>query len=187
MKLSDIKEKAMQVYKKIGKKTVIIVCALLVVGTAVILNFLLRGPEDPANSGLVDSKTDLSDLSAAVDASKDTNSEYFASMALNRQSAREEAIEVLQSVVNSENAVEDMKSQAAEDMKQIALDIENESNIETLIMAKGFKQCIAVISGENASIIVESDGLLPNEISQIKEIAYEQAGIMPENLKIIER
>ena len=54
-------------------------------------------------------------------------------------------------------------------------------------MAKGFEECVAIISGDNASIIVKSDGLLPNEVAQITEIVYEQAGILPTNMNIVEK
>ncbi|MBQ3616480.1 MAG: SpoIIIAH-like family protein, partial [Anaerotignum sp.] len=50
-----------------------------------------------------------------------------------------------------------------------------------------FSQCIAVISNENCNVIVESDGLAPGEVAQITEIVYEQAGIHPTNLKIVEK
>ena len=70
---------------------------------------------------------------------------------------------------------------------RIALDIEREANIETLVTAKGFAQCVAVVNGDSANVIVKSDGLLPNEIAQINEIVYEQAGIVPANVKIIEK
>ena len=65
--------------------------------------------------------------------------------------------------------------------------IENESNIETLIKAKGFEECVAVINGEKANVIVKSEGLQPNDLSQILEIVYLQAGILPENVTIMEK
>ena len=65
--------------------------------------------------------------------------------------------------------------------------METESNIETLIVAKGFEECVAVISDGSVSIVVKSEGLLPAQISQINEIVYEQSGISPTNVKIIER
>ena len=65
--------------------------------------------------------------------------------------------------------------------------MEAESNIESLIVAKGFEECVAVISDGSVSIVVKSDGLKPAQISQINEIVYEQAGIKPVNVKIIER
>ena len=112
---------------------------------------------------------------------------YFESMQLSRRQARDEAMEVLKSVADSATAVEEMKSDALDSIAQIARDIECEANIETLILAKGFAQCIAVVNGDAASIIVKTDGLLPSEIAQISEIVYEQAGILPTNLKIIEK
>ena len=65
--------------------------------------------------------------------------------------------------------------------------MEAESNIETLIVAKGFEECVAVISGESVNIVVKSDGLQAAQISQINEIVYEQSGILPVNIKIIQR
>ena len=62
-----------------------------------------------------------------------------------------------------------------------------ESNIETLIVAKGFAECVAVISGEDASIVVKSDGLNAAQLAQINEIVYSEAGISPVNITIIER
>lgn len=44
-----------------------------------------------------------------------------------------------------------------------------------------------MISGDKCNVIVESSGLLPGEFAQISEIVYEQAGIIPDNLKIIEK
>lgn len=72
-------------------------------------------------------------------------------------------------------------------MSQIAKDIEREANIETLIEAKGFSDCVAVVNGSTVSIVVKSEGLLPNDIAQINEIVYEQTGVEPVNVKIVER
>ena len=44
-----------------------------------------------------------------------------------------------------------------------------------------------MIKDESASIVVKSDGLQAAQISQINEIVYEQAGISPVNIKIIQR
>ena len=101
--------------------------------------------------------------------------------------ARDEALEVLQSVVDNDEAVEATKEQAISEISKIADDIRMESNIETLIMSKGFEQCVAVINGDLVNIIVKSDGLLANEVAQINEIVYEQTGAVPSNVKIIEK
>ena len=79
------------------------------------------------------------------------------------------------------------KEQALADIATIAATIETEANIESLIKAKGFEECVAVINGDKANIIVKSDGLKPNELSQILEIVYLQADILPANVTISEK
>jgi stage III sporulation protein AH len=93
---------------------------------------------------------------------------------------------VLQTVVDSEDALESTKDQALFDISRIALEIAQESDIEALVKAKGFEQCVAVISGESVSVIVKNDGeLLPGQAAQISEIVYQQTGILPTNVKIL--
>ena len=57
----------------------------------------------------------------------------------------------------------------------------------SLIQAKGFEECIAVISDGKATVIVQTDGLLASEVAQINDIVYNQSGILPTNLTIIEK
>ena len=56
-------------------------------------------------------------------------------------------------------------------------------------MAKGFEDCVAVINGDTATVVVKSrdETLLATDIAQINEIVYEQAQIMPVNITITER
>lgn len=185
MKLRELMEKGKALCKKAGTKTLIAMCAVLVLGCAVVLNFILGGGE-PANPG---SKMaiDLTSSGEQTSLKPDEVQDYFASISLQRKQARDEAVEVLKTVSESDTALEEAKQAALTDINKIARDIEAEANIESLIQAKGFAQCVAVISEEKCSVIVESTGLLPGEAAQISEIVYEQAGILPENLKIIER
>ncbi len=187
-RIDHAKDKTVAAVNKIGRKGTVVICAVLLVGVAVLLNFLLFGGSDGNNGGLA---VDMGNLSANGDGVNDDNTStvynYFEAMQLSRKQARDEAMEVLLSVAESSTAVEEMKSEAMDSIAQIAKDIENETNIETLILAKGFEKCVAVVNGDTASIIVQSEGLLPSEIAQISEIVYEQAGIIPANLKIIEK
>lgn len=187
MKFDELKEKAKALAGKIGRKGIIVTASVIVIGIAVILNFILLGSD---SSDGITPAVDLSDISnkgEEADAVQNNSEDYFATMALSRQQARDEAIGVLQGVVDSKDAVEDMKNGAMEDIRRIAAEIKTEANIESLIISKGFEQCVAVVNGDSASIVVSSDGLLPNEISQISEIVYEQAGVLPSNLNIIEK
>ena len=94
---------------------------------------------------------------------------------------------MLQGVVDDADALDSAKEQALADIAAIAATIEKEANIESLIKAKGFEECVAVINGDKANIIVKSEGLQPNQLSQILEIVYLQADILPENVTIAER
>ena len=174
---------------KFGKRNIIIVCAVVLIGLAVYLNYLWYY-DSVSNIGYGDNNmSDQSgeDLNVSVEA-EDTSEAYFSATQLSRQQARDEALEVLEKVVSSEDALEVTKEQALEDISRIAAEIEKESNIEALIVAKGFEKCIAVVNGENASIIVKSDEeLVSSQIAQISEIVYTSAGILPANTKIIRK
>ena len=171
-------EKAGGFLRRIGTRNIVIMSSLLLIGVAVVLNFVLFGNSSP--------KISDGEQLGAVDEKPYVEDSYFASAQLSRQQARDQAIAVLQSVVAS-TSDEVSRDQANADISRIASEIQTEAAIETLIKSKGFEECVAVISEGNASVIVRSDGLLPNELSQIKEIVWEQAGIDPLNIKIIEK
>jgi stage III sporulation protein AH len=171
-------------FLKIGKRNLIIAGAVALIGAAVILNFVMFGgaPKD-GYSGY----DEPSGLTGNGEGQMNASDTYFASAQVSRQRARDEAMEVLQSVVENEGAVEAVKTQALADLSKLAMAIEQEANIETLIMAKGFEKCVAVISGDTARIIVSGTGLTPAQIAQINEIVYEQASITPVNITITEK
>ena len=183
MKFKEIGEKIKSLTSKAGKKTLIVVCSVLVLGCVVALSFILTDKTGGISKKLA---IDLSKVGTETTLAE-TGEDYFAAVSLQRNQARAEAVEVLKTVSENEDAVEEAKQAALDDINKIAMDIEREANIETLVQSKGFKQCVAVISNDTCSIIVESDGLMQNEIAQISEIVYEQAGILPENLKIVEK
>lgn len=173
--------------KKIGMRNMVIAGSVLLIGLAVVLNFIMFGNSQPA-VGEGDVLGTGLEAENSNDAAKGTDGDaYFASAQLNRKQARDQALAVLQTVVDSSTADVTAKEQASSDISRIASEIQAEANIETLIKSKGFEECVAVIGEGSASIIVRADGLLPNELSQIKEIVYEQAGIDPIGIKIIEQ
>ena len=176
--INQVKEFA----KKMGKRNWIIIGSVLLIGIAVYLNFILYGGQsEPVADNL-----DLSETPIAVE-NNQSEEDYFAMTQISRQRARDEAIDVLQTVVDSEDALAEAKDAALAEISAIALEIENEANIEMLVKSKGFEECVAVISGDAASIVVKTDTLLPNEVAQITEIVYDQAGILPTNLNIIQK
>ena len=73
-------------------------------------------------------------------------------------------------------------------MQVIATEIEKEANIETLLKSKGFSACVALLNGDNATIIVSNaDGsteLSATQLAQINTVVYEQAKILPTSINI---
>ncbi len=182
-----------KVWKKFGVRNLVIVLSVLLIGVAVYVNWTLFGGADNVD----DPKDDLTGAqtnadgengsSTPADGDQNDNTSFFAASQIERQRARDEAIEVLQSVVDDASALDVAKEQALADIAAIAATIEREANIESLIKAKGFEECVAVINGDKANIIVKSEGLKPNELSQILEIVYLQADILPANVTISEK
>lgn len=169
---------------RIGTRNIIIASSLVLIGAAVILNFVFFGNSQPA---VADGEPLGETGGEVVEDAVYAEDSYFASAQLSRQQSRDQAIAVLQTVIASSTADAATKEAASADINRIASEIQTEANIETLIKSKGFEECVAVISEGTASVIVASDGLMPNELSQIKEIVWEQAGIDPVNIKIIEK
>ena len=178
-------EKKKWTLPKFNRRTVAIACAVLLVAVAVVLNVVLfsgdRVSDDPApdaGSGMVDNSTGNS-TTTDVDG-------YFSATQVSRQRARDEALEVLQGVVDNAEADEATKTAALMEIADLARAMEAEANIETLVVSKGFSQCVAVINGDTCSVVVKNEGTLsPAQISQINEIVYEQAGIEPLNIRIV--
>ena len=188
MQWNEVREKTKKLMGKLGKKSIITICTVLVLGCAVVLNVILyqNGQTEKQTNKLA---IDLSESGESTDVQTEGNTigTYFQSMSLNRKQARDEAMEVLQAVADSQTALDEAKEAAWNDMTKLAADMEKETNIEAMILSKGFSQCIAVISNDTCNVIVESEGLNPGEVAQISEIVYEQAGIVPSNMKIVEK
>ncbi len=168
-----------------GKGTIVACCALLI-GLAVYLNY--RWFYDPTgslglgNNNMSDGAGDSE--STGGEASGEENN-YFTATALDRQEARAEALDVLKLVTENDAATEEAKAEAADKISQIAVDIQNEANIESLVRAKGFEECVAVISDGAVSVIVSAESLQAAETAQILTIVYETTGINPDNVSII--
>ena len=190
-KLTKAWDKTKEVVSKIGKRNIIIISSVLFIGLAIYLNYLFfTNPLDDIGYGKNNMEDEYGDVGKNNGDNQNVGGneeDYFAATVLSRQRARDEALEVLQAVVASDDALEVTKEQALEDISRIALDIEKEANIESLIRSKGIEQCVAVINGTTASIVVKAEELLRNKLAQIYEIVYEQTGIIPANVNVIEK
>lgn len=161
------------------KRNLIVLASVAIVGGAVYLNWSYFSEEGA--SGIAGAHEVLSSENT------DSAESYFAMTEISRQRNRDEAMEVLQTIVDNEASAEADREEALNSINAIAENIQREGNIESLVVSKGFEDCVAVISDGTATVVVKSDGLLENEITQIREIVYTEAGILPQDLKIIEK
>ena len=183
-------------FTKAGKRNLIIVCAVVLIGAAVWLNWMFFSDDgdgytysgSTGMSGELDnSKNPTSGDEAETDAAAIPDS-YFATVQVSRQRARDEALEVLNAVVDNQNATDEVKAEAVAEIKQLSLEMKQEADIESVIVSKGFEQCVAVINGDTASIVVKCSGeLTPAQLAQINTVVYEYTGIEPVNITITAR
>lgn len=191
----EVKTPAQKFMEKVGKRNLIIAGVVLLIGAAVVLNWMIFANVDDGfdgydkdsgmSSSYGDETTDAS--SSGTDTDAISTDSFFSSTQVSRERARDEALEVLQSVVDNASTDDAAKTQALADISQIAKDMEAESNIETLVVAKGFEQCVAVISSGTINVVIKADKLSQSDIAIINEIVYEQSGIKPSDVKIVQK
>ena len=130
----------------------------------------------------------VSDGSIVTGARAGELSAYFDETRLGRQQTRDEAIDLLQSTLSSEAANDDVKTAAEESISVLATNAVAESRIESLVMAKGFIECVAIIdeTGVNVVVLPEEEGLQASDVSKIKDIILSQTAVTADQIRIIE-
>ena len=182
------------------KKSILVCCCLFIIGVSVYSDFILNAGKDKATESSYlytsEANPDITTDSAKIlgEAKLDdhigkaeSDDSYFVSAELNRERSREEALETLQVVIDSAETMPDVKDKALDRMISIASEIETEALVEEMIKAKGFEECLAVMTGDNINVIVKTPGLLTSEVAQITEIVMEETGFTAENIKIVEK
>ena len=193
-------ESVKEFFQKIGRRNLVIAGAVALIVTAVAVNWVIfkddggsDGFQYDASAGMnTNYGTTLNPGAIGDETTKPTGGElnevdsYFSSVEVSRQRARDEALEVLNAVVENDQASAEVKAEALAEIQTIAKEMSQESNIESILMGKGFAQCLAVINGDAANIVVRTEGQLnPSQLAQINAVVYEQAGIEPVNITIV--
>lgn len=177
--------------KRSKKTKIAISCFVLLLAIGVTGNWYWENSDLSSKvSSISSAKEKILGEATYVDATTEPakESEYFSSARLDRQTARDESLEKLQNIIDSSSESEEAKKAATEKVAKISDMINTENKIETLVTAKGVKNCIAVIN-ENSSkvdIIVDVEELTDTVILQIKEIATGQLGCTYEDVTIIQ-
>jgi len=110
---------------------------------------------------------------------------FFEEARFARQAARDEAVESLQKIMSSALTAQEQESTMMT-AANITDAIEAEANIESLVKAKGFEDCLAIINDDKASIVVKTEGLQDSEAAQITDIVLSQTNLTAKNIQIVE-
>lgn len=115
-------------------------------------------------------------------------SEYFSNARLSRQQSKDEALNILQTTLSDENASDDAKTNAEEAIAAMASNSVSESRIESLVIAKGFADCVAIIDGKTVSVVVSTpgEGLIGSDVAKIKDIVIAETQVSADQIRIIE-
>ena len=116
-----------------------------------------------------------------------TGTDYFASARLTRQQARDNAISLLQEAAQQENADEDVLNEASAGIQVLASYTLKEAQIENLVTAKGYQDCVAFMGDGSVSVVVSTgEGeLSPEDVARIADIAMSETGFPASGVKIL--
>jgi len=146
-------------------------------------------PGDPGEPAIGEDGT--GDAGAAGDSGDSpaltSASAYFANARLNRQQARDSALALLQQAGSGEEADQAMRDQANAAIQAMADYTVTEAQIENLVVAKGYADCVAFISDDNISVVVQSPEteLTAADTAKITDIVTGATGFTASQIKII--
>ena len=180
---------------KTWKKNVVAAAVLVTVCAGIYINWIYT--EDKQVSDLTDTlnsekimssdmlvMNDGSTLSLEVDG--DNVTDYFAAVRLSRQEARDSAVGLLQEAMAYGDDAETVQSnEKLEEIVQVAL---CEAQIESLVIAKGYTDCVAYISDNGISVAVAAPegGLASKDVAVVADIVMTQSDYTMQDIRVVE-
>lgn len=186
---------------KLWKRNAIAAAIVLFVCGAVYLNWSYSqdtaAGKNLGEAALVGSQNDsllAKEDKNAPEEGKDTTGEatesgtYFSTARLNRQQARDNALSLLQEAAKDEKADQNAIDEANAAIQTMADYTMAEAQIENLVTAKGYTDCVAFLGENSISVVVSAveNGMTDTDAARIGEIVMEQTGLKADQIKIIE-
>ena len=181
---------------KVWKKNLVAVAVLVTVCAGIYINWLYAGEESTHTlTATLDAEKVMSDdLSlgedmAAIMTGEELNTtaeNYFAAVRLSRQQARDNAINLLQeAAAYSDNSKAAESAADLEDIVQTAL---SEAQIESLIIAKGYEDCVAYMTKDGISVAVSAPegGLQQQDVAIIADVVMSQSAYKLDTIRVVE-
>ena len=116
-----------------------------------------------------------------------TGGDYFASARLTRQQARDNAISLLQEAAEQQGADETVANEASEGIQVLASYTLTEAQIENLVTAKGYADCVAFMGEDSISIVVSTGTgeLTDTDVAKVVDIAATESGYPASAIKVM--
>lgn len=116
-----------------------------------------------------------------------TGSDYFASARLTRQQARDNAISMLEEAARQDDAQQSVLDEASQGIQVLANYTMTESQIENLVTAKGYADCVAFMGKDSLSVVVGTDSgeLTQEDVAKVTDIAMTETGYPADSIKIV--
>lgn len=169
------------------KRNLTMLAVLMFVCAAVALNWSYNNRWGSPDSEMV-SMEDEAMLNASAENEELIGSGYFAEARLTRQVSRDEALQLLQTAASSENASQETIDSAMNAISAMATCSMQESQIENLLIAKGFEDCVVYIGNDTVTVAVPapSEGLSAEAVARITDVICNETEYAAEQLSIIE-
>lgn len=167
--------------KVFSKVHITMLVMALALGAAVWLNMRFSSEKYLGEATYVDNKSS----SSAVQTAAKADTDRFKEAVSEREKAYKKAEELVRDTLDKESVSKEEKEQAAATVASLAGRLEKESNIETLLKAKGFEKAVAVIGDNNVTVLVSSDGVTTAQSMQIQDIVTSETGVALGNIKIV--
>ena len=180
---------------KIWKKNLTAAAVLVTVCAGIYLNWMYTEGSTPASLTdtldaekiLDESMLVMNDTGALQEAAAemaDTATDYFAAVRLSRQEARDSAVELLQEAMSYDTDTE-KTGHELEELVEVAL---SEAQIESLVVAKGYADCVAYMSDDGISVAVAApeSGLQQTDVALISDIIMQQSDYDLDEIRIVE-
>ena len=174
---------------KSKKRNLTLLAVLMFVAAAVLLNWSYNQRWGKPDAEMV-SAEDEGIQEAATRAQKlaASTSSYFSEARLTRQVSRDEALQLLQMAASAETASQETIDSAMNAISAMATCSMKESQIENLLIAKNFADCVVYIGNDAITVAVPAppDGLSEEAVAQITDIILSETSYQASQLNIIE-
>ncbi len=123
-----------------------------------------------------------------VSAAQESGDKYFEQARLTRSQTRDEALDKLQKTLKNAQLSSEEKAQLTQSLSKTVDSITAESEIENVIIAKGFADCVVFVDGDKVSVAVKtgSNTLDSSSVAQIRDAVISKTDTAAKNINVVE-